>query len=148
MRHIFAVPITAAVVIASLLAGCGDDTSSNGDTTATAAASAVCADISKMLSAANDFNKLDRDNDSATEVKQAIFALGTSVHALSSSASEGASQAQASLRSAVSSFQSQLKSAAGKPVSQQLVALGNAVGELETSLIKAAGDLNCNQQGT
>ncbi len=145
MRHVFAVPITAAVVIASLLAGCGDDNSSNGDTTATAAASPVCADISRMQSAASDFTQLDSDNVSNTEVKQAIFALGTSVHALSSSVSKAAGQAQASLESAVSSFQSELKSAAGKPVSQQLVALGNAVGELEKSLIQAASDLNCNQ---
>ncbi len=105
MRHIFAVPITAAVVIVSLLAGCGDDDSSNGDTTATAAASPVCADISTMLSAARDFKQLDANNDSTTEVKQAIFALGTSVHALSSSVSNAAGQAQArfAIRQAASS---------------------------------------------
>ena len=103
-----------------------------------------------MVSAANDFNKLDPDNVSTTEVKQAIFVLGTSARALSSSVSKAAGQAQASLESAVSSFQSQLKSAAGKPeVSQQLVALGNAIGELEeTSLVQAESALNCNQQGT
>ena len=103
MRHPFAVPITTAVVISSLLASCGDDDSSNdgtttATTTGTAAASAVCADISTMQSAASDFKQLNPDNASATEAKQALFALGTSIKALSSSASDATGQAQGESR--------------------------------------------------
>lgn len=145
MRHTFAVPIVTLTFVASLLAGCGDDDGSNGNpTTAATAASPICANISNIQSAASDFKQLDPSTVSARDVKQAIFTLGTSAKALSSSASEAAGQAKANLKSAVSSFQSELKSAVDQPVSQQLAALGTAIGELESSLSQTANKLDCN----
>jgi hypothetical protein len=148
MGYAFGAPITIAVLIASLLAGCGDDGGSNGTTTTattTTTPSAVCAHLSETQSAASALKQLDPSTASASDAKQAIFNLVTSAQALSSAASEPASQAKASLRSALSSFQSELKSASDQPVSQQLVTLGTAIGELEKSLRQATAQFNCNQ---
>ncbi len=145
VRHAIVLPTAIAALTAVLIAGCGDDNSTTTTTTATTtSASAVCANVSKVQSAASAFKQLDPNTTSATEVKQAIFTLGTSLQALSSAASQAGGQAQSSLKSTVSSFQSQLKSAANQPVSEQLTTLGTALGELESSLSQTKTQLDCN----
>ena len=147
MRHTFAVPITAAVLIASLLAGCGgDDSSDSGTTTATTGASgdaAVCAAYAQVQADAKSIKQLDPANVTATQVKQKLGSLKTSVQVLGSAASETKGQAQSDVKSAVNSFESQLNSAEGQPVSQQLVTLGTAISGLQSSLSQTASDLKC-----
>jgi hypothetical protein len=137
VRHAIALPTVIAALTASLIAGCGGSSSSSSTSAATSTTtgtSAVCADISKVQSAASTFKQLDPSTASVKQVKQAIYGLALTVKALSSSASQASGQAQSSLKSATSSFQSQLKSAVNKPVSQQLTTLGTSLGQLESSL--------------
>jgi phage-related protein len=151
MRHTFAVPAISAVLLAALLAGCGGGNSSSSSTTAASSSttsvggSALCADISRVQSAANAFKQLDPSTTSAAQIGQAISNLGTSVQALASDAFEAAGEAGSNLKSAASSFQSQLKSAQDQPVPQQLVTLGAAIAELENSVTQTTTQLDCNQ---
>jgi hypothetical protein len=148
MRYTIGVAGVAAALIASLLAGCGGYGSSSSSTTAATAkphgASEVCADISKVESAANGFKQLDPSTASATQVQQAVSKLGTSVKALSSTTAQAAGQARSDLKSATNNFRSQLKTAGDQPVAQQLITLGAAIGQLEASLTEATTQLKCN----
>ena len=150
MRHTFVVALATAGLLASLLAGCGGGGSSSSSTTAasstTSSASAVCADISKLQSSANDLKQLDASTASPNDVKQAIFKLAVSAQALASDASQASGQAQADLKAATNKFESQLKSAANQPdLSKQLVAVGNALGHFKSSLSRTKSQFNCNR---
>jgi len=149
VRHTFAVPIATAASIASLLVGCGGGGSSSSSTTAasstTGGATAVCADISKMQSAASDLKQLDASTASTADVKQAIFTLAANAQNLVADASQATGQAQADLKAATNKFKSQLKSAVDQPVSQQLVTLGTALSQFENSLSQTKAQFNCNQ---
>ena len=96
MRQILAVPISAAVLIASLLAGCGgDDSSDSGTTTTTTGASgsaSFCAAYSQVQSDGESIKQLDPANVTVNQVKQEVASLKTSVQALGSAASETAGQ--------------------------------------------------------
>jgi hypothetical protein len=152
MRYTIGVAGVAAALIASILAGCGGYGSSSSNTTAatatstsaSASANEVCADISKVQSAADGFKQLDPSTASATQIQQTVSKLGTSVKALSSATAQAAGQAQSDLKSAAHSFRSQLKAAGDQPVAQQLITLGAAIGQLEASLTEATTQLKCN----
>lgn len=150
VRHTFAGPIATAALIASLLVGCGGGGSSSSSTTAASSTSSssatqVCADLSKMQSAADDLKQLDASTASTAAVKQAIFTLGVSAQALVLDASQATGQAQADLKAATNKFKSQLKSAVDQPVSQQLVTVGNALSQFQSSLSQTTAQFNCNR---
>jgi hypothetical protein len=153
MRHLIAVPTVTAVLIASLLAGCGGGGSSSSSTTGaatststnTGASTPVCATFALVESAGKAVGKLDSSNASAAQVKQAAGNLQKSVKALSSAASAAAGQAESEVKSAVSTFQSQVAAAQGQPASQQLRTLGAAAGKLESSLNQTIAQLGCKQ---
>ena len=149
MRKAFVLGIATAALIASLLAGCGGGGSSSSSTTAPSStpssATAVCADISAVQSAAKNLKQLDASTASAADVKQAIFKLAASAQALVSDASQASGQAQANLKAATNKFTSQLKSAADQPLSQGLVTVGNALSQFESSLSQTKAQFNCNQ---
>jgi hypothetical protein len=153
MRHVIAVPTVTAVLIASLLAGCGGGGSSSSSSTGaatststnTGASTPVCATFALVESAGNSVEKLDSGNASAAQVKQAAGNLQKSVKALSSAASEAAGQTGSEVKSAVDTFQSQVDAAQGQPASQQLKTLGAAAGKLESSLNQTIAQLGCKQ---
>ena len=150
MPHRFLVGIAAAGLIVSLLAGCGGyGTASSSTTTAagtqTSSATAVCADISNLQSAANDLKQLDASTASATDVKQAIFRLAVGAQGLVSSVSQASGQVQADLKAATNKFVLQLKSAADQPVLQQLVTAGKALSQFQSSLSQIKTQFKCNQ---
>ncbi len=128
------------------LAGTGVDSSgTTAPGTRTSSATAVCADISNLRSAANDLKQLDAGTASATDVNRTILRLAASAQALASSASQASGQAQADLKAAANKFISQLKSAANQPVSQGLVTVGNALSQFQSSLSQTEAQYKCNQ---
>ncbi len=143
----FLTAIATGGLIASLLVGCGGGGSTGSATTAagsqTGSATSVCADLSSLRSAANDFKQLAGGTASKAQVNQAIFKLAASAQTLASSASQVSGQAQADLKAAASSFVSQLKTAAGQPVSQQLVTVGDALNQFQSSLSQTKAQLKC-----
>jgi hypothetical protein len=149
MRKTIAIPIVTAILIASILAGCGGDDSTGNtgaatSTTTNASGNAsVCATYALVQSAGDAVTQLDPSNASAAQVKQAVADLNKSAQALSSAASQAANAAGSDVKSAVSRFQAQSGSAQGQPVSQQLVTLGNALGQLESSLKETIAQFNC-----
>ena len=80
MRNVIAVPTVTAVLIASLLAGCGGGSSSSSSTTGaatststdTGASTPVCATFALVESSAKALGKLDPSTASAAQVKQAV----------------------------------------------------------------------------
>jgi hypothetical protein len=146
MRSTLAIPIVTALLITSLLTGCGGgNNTSTTTTTAASGNSAVCASITKVKSAANAFKRLDPSTVSAAQLQKIFSNLSTSVTDLSSALSKAGPQAQADVKTGVDNFQSQLKSAQNQSLEQQLITLGTAIGQLQTSLSQATSQFKCNQ---
>jgi hypothetical protein len=148
MRSTLAIPIVTALLIASLLTGCGGGTDTSATTTTATAASgnsAVCASITKVKSAANAFKRLDPSTVSAAQLQKTFSNLSTGVTDLSSALSKAGPQAKAEVKTGVDSFKSQLKSAQNQSLEQQLITLGTAIGQLQTSLSQATSQFKCNQ---
>jgi hypothetical protein len=146
MRSTLAIPVVTAILIASLLTGCGGgNNTSTTTTTAASGNSAVCASITKVKSAANAFKRLDPSTVSAAQLQKTFSNLSTSVTDLSSALSKAGPQAQADVKTGVDNFKSQLKSAQNQSLEQQLITLGTAIGQLQTSLSQATSQFKCNQ---